>query len=112
MRIAAEDEPFHAPAPEGRTGVLLCHGFTGSPWSMRPWGQFLHEQGYAVAIDELEVGLTAVAAPIRNAHGDVVASMSVSGPSFRLPEERVDEVVRLVVEAAREVSHRLGWGHR
>src|SRR4051794_37897227 len=41
-------------------------------------------QGHALAVDELEVGLTAVAAPIRNAHGDVVASMSVSGPSFRL----------------------------
>lgn len=72
----------------------------------------VHRQGYAVAVDELEVGLTAVAAPVRNAHGDVIASMSVSGPSFRLPDERVDEVVRLVVAAAREVSHRLGWGHR
>ena len=72
----------------------------------------MREQGYAVAIDELEVGLTAVAAPIRSAHGDVIASMSVSGPSFRLTEERVVEVVRLVVAAAAEVSHRLGWGHR
>ena len=72
----------------------------------------VRDQGYAVAVDELEVGLTAVAAPIRNAHGDVVASMSVSGPSFRLPEDRVTEVVRLVVAAAAEVSHRLGWGHR
>jgi DNA-binding IclR family transcriptional regulator len=72
----------------------------------------LREQGYAVAVDELEQGLTAVAAPIRNAHGDVIASMSVSGPSFRLSEERVDDVVRLLVEAAAEVSHRLGWGQR
>jgi DNA-binding IclR family transcriptional regulator len=38
--------------------------------------------------------------------------MSVSGPSFRLPDEQVEEVVRLVVAAAVEVSHRLGWGHR
>ncbi|SEC37460.1 DNA-binding transcriptional regulator, IclR family [Nocardioides exalbidus] len=72
----------------------------------------VRDQGYAVAIDELEVGLTAVAAPIRNAHGDVVASISVSGPSFRLTQERVPEVVRQVREAAVEVSHRLGWGHR
>ena len=70
------------------------------------------EQGYAVAVDELEVGLTAVAAPIRSAHGDVIASMSVSGPTFRLGEERVREVVALLVAAAAEVSHRLGWGHR
>ena len=72
----------------------------------------VRDQGYAVAVDELEVGRTAVAAPIRNAHGDVVASMSVSGPSFRLPDDRVDEVVRAVRAAADEVSHRLGWGHR
>src|SRR3954454_1259719 len=69
-------------------------------------------QGYAVAVDELEEGLTAVAAPIRNAHGDVIASMSVSGPTFRLPDARVDEVLPQLVEAAAEVSHRLGWGHR
>jgi DNA-binding IclR family transcriptional regulator len=72
----------------------------------------VREQGFALAVDELEVGLTAVAAPICNAHGDVVASMSVSGPSFRITPDRVDDVVRLVTEAAREVSHRLGWGHR
>jgi len=72
----------------------------------------VREQGYAVAVDELEEGLTAIAAPIRNAHGDVIASMSVSGPTFRLSEERVETVVPQLVEAAAEVSHRLGWGHR
>ena len=68
--------------------------------------------GYAVAVDELEVGLSAVAAPIRNAHGDVIASMSVSGPTFRMPTEKLDRAVKLCVDAADEVSHRLGWGHR
>ena len=72
----------------------------------------MREQGYAVATDELEIGLAAVAAPVRNAHGDVIASMSVSGPTFRLPEKRIEEIVPLVIEAADEVSHRLGWGHR
>ena len=72
----------------------------------------VREQGYAVAVDELEVGLSAVAAPIRNAHGDVIASMSVSGPTFRLGDARITEVVALLIDAAEEVSHRLGWGHR
>lgn len=70
------------------------------------------EKGYAVAVDELEVGLTAAAAPIRNAHGDIVASMSISGPSFRLTEEKLANVVPMLVAAATEVSHRLGWGER
>jgi DNA-binding IclR family transcriptional regulator len=66
-------------------------------------------QGYAVAADELEVGLTAIAAPIRNAHADVIASLSVSGPTFRLGEPRVKELVPLVQDAADEVSRRLGY---
>ena len=70
----------------------------------------VREQGYAVAVDELEVGLTAIAAPIRNAHGDVIASLSVSGPTFRLAEARVKELVPVVVDAADEVSRRLGYG--
>jgi DNA-binding IclR family transcriptional regulator len=70
----------------------------------------VREQGYAVAVDELEVGLTAIAAPIRNAHGDVIASLSVSGPTFRLGEPRVKELVPVVQDAAEEVSRRLGFG--
>ena len=72
----------------------------------------VREQGYALAIDELETGLTAVAAPIRNAHGDVIASISVSGPSFRLTADSLDRAIPLLLAAALEVSHRLGWGQR
>ena len=66
-------------------------------------------QGYAVAADELEVGLTALAAPVRSAHGDVIASISLSGQTFRLPEARVKDLVPVVVAAGAEVSRRLGW---
>ena len=31
-------------------GALLVHGFTGSPASMRPWGEFLHSKGYTVRV--------------------------------------------------------------
>lgn len=65
--------------------------------------------GYAVAVDELEVGLTAVAAPINSATGSVVASVSASGPTFRIPADRLPAVARQVVAAAAEISHRLGW---
>ena len=69
----------------------------------------VREQGYAVAADELEVGLTALAAPVRSAHGDVIASISLSGQTFRLPDPRVAELVPVVVAAGAEVSRRLGW---
>jgi DNA-binding IclR family transcriptional regulator len=72
----------------------------------------VREAGYAVVVGELEVGLTAAAAPIRSAHGDIIASMSISGPTYRLTEEKLEEVVPMLVAAATEVSHRLGWGQR
>ncbi|WP_172269655.1 IclR family transcriptional regulator [Nocardioides sp. zg-1308] len=108
--LAGLDEPG-LEAVLGQLATYTPHTITRRAQLREELAQ-VREQGHAVAVDELEVGLTAVAAPIRNAHGDVVASISVSGPSFRLPEDRLAEVVRAVVEAAREVSHRLGWGHR
>jgi IclR family transcriptional regulator, acetate operon repressor len=65
-------------------------------------------RGYAVTVDELEVGLTAVAAPIRNLDGVVIAALSASGPSFRLPAERVAVVAAEVRRAADEISLRMG----
>jgi len=72
----------------------------------------IRARGYAIAVDELEVGLAAVAAPIRNSHGDVVASLSLSGPTFRLDESRIGELLPMLTDAATEVSRRLGWGTR
>jgi DNA-binding IclR family transcriptional regulator len=69
----------------------------------------VRERGYATAVDELEDGLTAVAAPVRNPEGAVLASISASGPSFRIPPERIGTVAESVRRAAAEVSHRLGW---
>lgn len=66
-------------------------------------------RGYAIAAEELEAGLTAVAAPIRDADGRVVASISASGPSFRIPAERIGAVAAPVCRAAAEISRRLGW---
>jgi DNA-binding IclR family transcriptional regulator len=69
----------------------------------------VRQRGYAIAIDELEIGLTAVAGPIRNIHGEVMASISISGPTFRLDARRVPQMSEAVVEASKEVSRRLGW---
>ncbi len=45
--------PFRAPGRPGEPGVLLCHGFTGSPQSMRPWGEHLAARGLAVSCPRL-----------------------------------------------------------
>jgi IclR family acetate operon transcriptional repressor len=69
----------------------------------------VRQQGYAVAQEELEVGLSAVAAPIRNHEGEVVAAVSVSGPSFRLSSEKMSELAELTRRTANEISHQLGY---
>ena len=69
----------------------------------------VRRRGFATAVEELEAGLTAIAAPVRNAEGNVIASISASGPSFRIPAERIPALAGAVRRAAAEVSRRLGW---
>jgi DNA-binding IclR family transcriptional regulator len=64
--------------------------------------------GYATTVDELEFGLTAVAAPIRNLEGRVIAALSASGPSFRLTGDRLTATINAVCAAADEISRRMG----
>ncbi|WP_338898742.1 alpha/beta fold hydrolase [Streptomyces sp. TG1A-60] len=48
MPVLPGAEPYHH---EGReVGVLLCHGFTGSPQSLRPWAEYLAARGLTVAL--------------------------------------------------------------
>jgi DNA-binding IclR family transcriptional regulator len=65
--------------------------------------------GYVVSIEELEHGLNAVAAPIRDHTGVVIAALSVSGPAYRLTAERAGEIAPSVVAAATKVAHRMGY---
>lgn len=44
-------EPFYS--ADGRLGVLVLHGFTGSPRSVRPWGEHLARAGFRVAVPRL-----------------------------------------------------------
>jgi DNA-binding IclR family transcriptional regulator len=69
----------------------------------------VRECGWASVTEELEVGLNAVAAPVFDANNQIVAAISVSGPSYRLGEDRFGAVATLTITAAEAVSRRLGW---
>jgi DNA-binding IclR family transcriptional regulator len=68
----------------------------------------LRAQGYAISYAEAELGLAAVAAPIRDHSGSVVAALSVMGPEVRFGADRVRLLVRHALRAAREISSHLG----
>jgi IclR family transcriptional regulator, acetate operon repressor len=63
----------------------------------------VRERGWATAVEELEPGLLAIAAPVRDAHGDVIAALSVSAPTVRLPADRLTALGPLVAAAAARV---------
>lgn len=69
----------------------------------------IRQQGYAYTVEELELGMSAVAAPVWSFGGEVIASLCVSGPSYRLSEARMAKLGEIVKEAALEVSARLGY---
>jgi DNA-binding IclR family transcriptional regulator len=65
--------------------------------------------GYATTVEEYELGLNAVAAPIRGAGGAVVAALSASGPAYRFTVARLAQCAPLLVAGADEISHQLGY---
>ncbi len=67
-------------------------------------------QGYAVDMGEHVEDVRAVAVPIRDYTRNVVGTLAVVGPAYRLQAERIDkEVAPLVLKAGRELSSRLGF---
>lgn len=69
----------------------------------------VREAGYAMDDEEFEDGLRCVGAPVFDHRGHVVASLSLAAPVFRLGRDRLRQVVRTVVEAARRLSAEIGY---
>jgi IclR family acetate operon transcriptional repressor len=68
----------------------------------------IRRDGFGAAVDELELGLSAVAAPVFDEKGNVVAALSVSGPTLRLTPRRIAELRPLVIKQCRALSRELG----
>jgi DNA-binding IclR family transcriptional regulator len=77
------------------------------PDALRRDGARSRERGWAVTRDELEIGLTGVAVPVHGIHGEVVASLGVSGPTPRLGG-RLDEIGRRLLDRSTALSALLG----
>jgi carboxylesterase len=113
--LLERSRPFHADG--GRTGVLLLHGFTGCPSSLRPWAEHLAADGFTVDLPRLPGHGTHWRELNRSRWQDwlaeasrvltlltercdevFVAGLSVGGClALRLAEDRTDEVAGLVL---------------
>ncbi len=66
------------------------------------------KRGYALDDEECELGVRCVAAPVSDHSGNIVASISISGPSSRITPKRIDQIASDLIETARVVSRALG----
>ncbi|MEV5084971.1 alpha/beta hydrolase [Streptomyces sp. NPDC093064] len=81
MPVLPGAEPFRHEG--GEVGVLLCHGFTGSPQSLRPWARYLAERGLTVSL------------PLLPGHGTRWEDMQLTGwPDWYAEVDRELRVLR------------------
>jgi DNA-binding IclR family transcriptional regulator len=104
----------HLP-PKRRGMVLAAAGtppltpHTLSPNALERDLEKVRRDGFALAVEEYEIGLNAAAAPVLDRSGRVVAALSLSGPSYRLAPEVLAERVDELIAGAGEISRRMGW---
>jgi len=65
--------------------------------------------GYATTVEEYEEGLNAIAAPVRDHTGAVIAAVSVSGPAYRLDKSRLSEIADDLISGVERISERMGF---
>lgn len=69
----------------------------------------VRSRGYATAWGELESDLAAVAAPVRDHRGEIVAALAIGAPVSRVPRDQLDACAAPVRRAAEAVSAQMGW---
>jgi DNA-binding IclR family transcriptional regulator len=79
-----------------------------SPKELRSELERVKSAGWGSTLGELEEGFNGVAVPIFDASGRCLAALSVSGPSYRMPPQRLPEIARLCKKTAQEIGARLG----
>jgi IclR family transcriptional regulator, acetate operon repressor len=95
-----------APIP-ARPAALTTHTIT-DPTRLIAELARIRRDDFAEAIEELEIGLAAIAAPVRGAGGQVVAALSITGPTVRMTPERIAELKPILIEEAGHLGRRLG----
>nr|WP_312577838.1 IclR family transcriptional regulator [Sedimentibacter sp.] len=69
----------------------------------------IKEKGYAIDNEEYETGLVCVAAPVFDHSGAVKYGISITGPTIRMTEEKIVEIIDVLKEAAHKISVEIGY---
>ena len=68
--------------------------------------------GYAVTLEEFEIGLKSMAVPVYNHVGSVIGAISISGPAFRFDPEKTPGLLEALKEAGLQISANMGYTRR
>lgn len=66
-------------------------------------------QGYALDREEFEQGVRCIGVPILNKSGRAIAAISISIPAFRVTEEKINEIISLLLKVKSEISEKLKY---
>lgn len=77
-------------------------------WPLRETLDKVRKSGYALSIGEREEGLIGIAAPIYDASSNVIAAISMSGPSVRFMDETITDKINTVVTLSKRISEAIG----
>jgi DNA-binding IclR family transcriptional regulator len=75
---------------------------------LREWVDRIRQEGHSVSRDDVEPGVTALSAPVRDHDGEVVAALSLSGLTAHLPEGERPHHLKLLKDGAVEASRAMG----
>jgi IclR family KDG regulon transcriptional repressor len=112
----ASGKLFLAYLPEAELDAILSRPLNvytdntvTSPDELNKQFEIIRNQGYAVDYEEYEVGVCAVAAPIFNRGGNVIAAIGGPSPISRMTPERINEIAEAFKDAAKAISQRMGY---
>jgi DNA-binding IclR family transcriptional regulator len=80
------------------------------PGAVRDRVEAVRRQGWATAVDAVQIGVNALAAPVFDHRGDWRGAVALVGATQFIPEAPPDELIGQVTGAAADASRRLGWG--
>jgi IclR family transcriptional regulator, KDG regulon repressor len=69
----------------------------------------IRRRGYALDLEENEYGITCIAAPVFDHLGNVVAAVSISGPTTRMTKDRLNQLGPMMIKTSQQLSARLGY---
>ncbi len=86
----------------------FCHNTLTDPGLLRAELDRIHGCGWASSFEETNLGVWGLAVPILDARDTVVCAVGIAGPSARLAQERIAELVERIHAGAEEIAHTLG----